>query len=457
MQYKEDLMWILDKNGVRLSNTDAWQKARDENIAFVHSLGKKCDCVGWSTLKRDDPKAEEILDRISAFCKENGWTARGLYTREYENLETDWYAVQSVFFKDGTVGKIEGVPDRDGGTLKTHEISAYRELLTGPKTWGKNLYLPDRFRKACLKHNLSGLEFCWVKDTGKYAAEQYFQAFGTVRISRVATGWNLKRQDLCKLPLDSGWLPRLGEVIGQWTQLQLPYCYLKEDMPAAGIAYAYIPQTFHCCGLYEVLIHKDIAKLLLQEKAISANALMPAPVVDALPGGYTRMDTEPCPRPLETYMAQSIANYEKLIVKARPERKISEKDALKVMRKAKTDRKGDFQKKLPQKREEEMLASKFAPLVPYYKVAEGGFLSDEYELLAQKDIQTETAEFYDRLEKEELLEKQPEGMVIARCANGDKVLLLKEGSVIRFSHEEPDIVDEWQSLAQFVFDAVSEE
>ena len=95
--------------------------------------------------------------------------------------------------------------------------------------------------------------------------------------------------------------------------------------------------------------------------------------------------------------------------------------------------------------------------MPYYKVAEGGFLSDEYELLAQKDIQTETAEFYDRLEKEELLEKQPEGMVIARCANGDKVLLLKEGSVIRFSHEEPDIVEQWQSLAQFVFDAVSEE
>ena len=457
MQFKEELLWILDKNGVRFSDGDKWEKARKENIAFVHSLGKKCDCVGWSVLKRDDPKTEEILDRITAFCKENGWTARGLYIREYENLETDWYAIQSVFFKDGTCGYLESIPDRDGGSLKTNEISAYRELISGPKAWGINLYLPDRFRKAYLKHNLSGLDFCWVKDTGRYAAEQYFWAFGTARIPRVATGWGLRKQDVRKLGPDSGWISRLGEVIGEWTQLQLPYCYLKEDMPAGGIAYAHIPQTYHCCGLYEVLVHKDVAQLLLKEKAISPNALKPVPVVDVLPGGYSLMDTDACPRPMETYMAQSIAEHEKLIAKPRPERKISEKDALKVMRKAKAERKEDFQKKLPKKQEAELLETEFAPLVPYYKVAEGGFLSDEYELLAQKESLVETTDFYLLLAKEELLENQPDGMVIARCANGDKVLLLKEGRVIRFSHEAPEVAEEWETLAQFVFDAVSEE
>jgi len=104
-----------------------------------------------------------------------------------------------------------------------------------------------------------------------------------------------------------------------------------------------------------------------------------------------------------------------------------------------------------------LLKTEFAPLVPYYRVAEGGFLSDEYELLSPKDIQTETTEFYDLLMKEELLEEQPKGMVIACCANGDKVLLCINEKVIRFSHEAPEVIDEWPSLAQFVFDAVSEE
>ena len=68
MKYIENVHWILDKPGTTIHNQD--EKFR-ENIAFVHSLGKKCDCVGWSNLRQDDPQAEEILQKIAAFCKEN--------------------------------------------------------------------------------------------------------------------------------------------------------------------------------------------------------------------------------------------------------------------------------------------------------------------------------------------------------------------------------------------------
>ena len=44
MKYSEELLWILDKPGTTLHNQD---EAFQENIAFVHSLGLKCDCVGW--------------------------------------------------------------------------------------------------------------------------------------------------------------------------------------------------------------------------------------------------------------------------------------------------------------------------------------------------------------------------------------------------------------------------
>ena len=453
MRYIEDVHWILDKPGTTIHNQDEQFK---ENIAFVHSLGKKCDCVGWSNLRRDDPQAEEILEKIVDFCKENGWTARGLYTREYTDFDTDWFEINGADFKDNTFGEYISVPAQDGGTTEICSIKAYRELSVAPKSWGRSLYVPERFYKTYRESGMTGLDFCWAKDTGKYAAQQYFEIFGTERIPQVAVAWDLKNQDLRKLGTDGGWLPRLGEVFARWTQLNLPYCYRKEDMPAGGIAYAYIPSTFSCCGLYQVLVHKDVAQQLLQEKAIPTGALKPVPVLDVIPSGYTLRATSICPRPTREYMEQSLLNYDILKKKDRPLWQISEKDALRVLRKVKTDRKEDFGKKLSKAKAEVLTETKYAPMLPYYLIANGGQLSDEYRLLSLDESDTATSEFRNILESEELLEDKPDGIVICTCANGDWVLLLRDGTVIRFSHEVPEITEQWPSLAQFIVDAIND-
>ena len=67
MKYSEELLWILDKPGTTLHNQD---KAFQKNIEFVHSLGLKCDCVGWCKMDLSNPRTAEILRRISMFCKE---------------------------------------------------------------------------------------------------------------------------------------------------------------------------------------------------------------------------------------------------------------------------------------------------------------------------------------------------------------------------------------------------
>ena len=46
--------------------------------------------------------------------------------------------------------------------------------------------------------------------------------------------------------------------------------------------------------------------------------------------------------------------------------------------------------------------------------------------------------------------------MLATCANGDVVLVNEQGTVLRFGHEEPEIINGWQTLAQFFFDAISE-
>ena len=453
MKFIEDVHWILDKPGTTIHNQDEQFR---ENIAFVHSLGKKCDCVGWSNLRRDDPQAEEILEKIIDFCKENGWTARGLYTREYADFDTDWFEIDGADFKDNTFGEYISVPSQDGGTVKICSIKAYRELSVAPKSWGRRLYVPERFYNAYRESGMTGLDFCWAKDTGKYAAQQYFEIFGTERIPQVAVAWNLDEQDLRSLGTDGGWLPRLGEVFSKWTQLNLPYCYRTEDMPAGGIAYAYIPSTFSCCGLYQVLVHKDVAQQLLQEKAIPAGALKPVPVLDVIPSGYTLRATSIYPRPTQEYMAQSLLDCEALKKKDRPLWQISEKEALKVLRKAKADRKEDFGKKLSKVKAELLGETKYASMLPYYLMANGGQLSDEYRLLSVEESTAETEEFYQLLQSEELLEDKPDGIVICTCANGDWVLLLQNGAVIRFSHEVPEITEQWPNLAQFIVDAIND-
>ena len=52
------------------------------------------------------------------------------------------------------------------------------------------------------------------------------------------------------------------------------------------------------------------------------------------------------------------------------------------LRLAKKERKEDFQKGLPKTKSETLLNTAYHVLIPYYRVADGCFLSDEYELLS---------------------------------------------------------------------------
>ena len=133
-----------------------------------------------------------------------------------------------------------------------------------------------------------------------------------------------------------------------------------------------------------------------------------------------------------------------------------EKDALKILRKAKADRKEDFGKKLSKVKAEALFETKHAPILPYYLITNGGWLSDEYRLLSVDESIAETKEFYNLLESEELLEAKPDGIVICTCANGDWVLQLRDGAVIRFSHETPEITEKWPSLEQFIVDSIND-
>ena len=452
MKVIETLDWILDNDDKSIVDDEKYRL----NIEFVHSLGLKCDCVGWSTLDLQNPRADEILSAIDSFCKKNGWRARGVYTRKYADYTSDWYELVPTTFKDNTLCDSDEYESERGETVAIYNLRAYHELRPSPKWWYESILVPERFREACIRHGIVDVDFCWARDKGKYQAEQYFHLYANEQIPTIAEGRNIKIEDREKIDALGGYLPKIADIFYKLQLISLQDCYIEADLPDTPIALAYCPRTFTYCGRNNFLIHKDFVQVLLQEKAISESDLTPAMVVKELPDGYTLSHTVMPDRPIASCLQKSIAEYEKLKNTERPLRMISEKDALKLFRLAKKERKQDFKKALPKAKSDGLAQTRYAPLLPYYLIANGGYLSDEYELLPYDIATEENKLFAQELLAEELLDAKPDGIVIAKCPNGDKILLCSDGKVIRFSHEEPVATEEWVSLAQFVADAINE-
>ena len=451
MKFKEHLTWILDKRNHRF-NDDKYQ----ENIDFVHSLGKKCDSVGWSELDMDEPDADEVLDKIQVFCKEQGWRARGWYKRTYIDVESDWYELVPEDFKDNTVIDVFNIESETGTKICLDAISAFHEINIAPKEC-HYICVPDRFRKACINNGITDVDFCWVEDRGRYEAEQYFYIFPYKRIPRIAYDRTIDKKQETRIHSLGGYLPKIASIFYNLQKIKLQDCYLKEDMPSGGIAYVCCTSDDDFCGRHKILIHKDTAQMLINEKALSRSNLTPACIVDKCPEGYDFDKTDIKSKLKKEYIEKCFEAYERLKAKSRPEYIVKEKEALKFLRKTKTERKEDFSKRLTKKVVESITDPIYTNILPYYQVSDGGLLSDEYTFLSYADSLKETEEFFKNLSKEELLETKPDGIVIATCTDGDFVLFTKDEKVIRFSHESPEIINEWQNIAKFFVNAINDD
>ena len=155
-------------------------------------------------------------------------------------------------------------------------------------------------------------------------------------------------------------------------------------------------------------------------------------------------------------MEMMLEEYKKLKSTPCPIRIVSEKDALKVLRHAKKARKEDFRKPLPKAKTIFLQNTDYSVLIPYYCITNGCFLSEEYEFLSSEEAIKEKYEFQGLFTKEELMNAKPKGIVIGRCPDGDVILLRDNRQVVRVSHEEPMILEQWPTLAQFFVDVINE-
>ena len=123
-------------------------------------------------------------------------------------------------------------------------IRAYHELHASPKWWGNDIYVPERFRDACVRHNITDVDFFWVKDKGKYKAEQYFYLFGNRQIPAIAVRRGGEIMFDRKTVEDiSGHLPRIADIFYD-IKISLQDCYLENEMPDCMIANAFFPRAY---------------------------------------------------------------------------------------------------------------------------------------------------------------------------------------------------------------------
>lgn len=388
-----------------------------QNIDFVHSLGLKCDSVGWCSLDLNRPDINTLLDRINTFALKERLYLRGNYGRRVADYDSEWYLLESIYLSNGEWNYVN-VYDRNGNSLIIDEVYAYKVPKFVNVLWDNKLpHVNEDIRKCCLNHGFSGVDFYWIRDIGRYNATQFFGLIIENIVPEFACDRylsycdsnknNYKRFDhsvdspLYQKYLElGGALPKLSQMFYDLS-INLPIQLPRNKMPESDFTYINF-----CRGDYTVhysLIKKHAADILINEKVIRKEYLTPVMLYDVEPKGYHIQTSETIMYPSDIVIKKLELDYEKLKKTPKPERKVSEKDALKLFRSIKRLRPNEFSKCLSKKKLETLIATPYEVLSSYYSIADGGYLSDEYCFLSYSDSLKETHAYTEEVEKEELL------------------------------------------------------
>lgn len=466
MKTEEYLSWILDNKKDSYSNEDKIKK----NIEFIHSLGLKCDSVGWCNLDLNRSDIDSLLEQINSFRLKEGLYLRGKYSRRYSDFDSDWYLLESKYLSNGEWNYVD-VTDRNGNHRTISEVYAYKVPKYIQVLWDNELpNVNEYIRNCCLNNGFSGVDFYWIRDIGRYKATQFFgliieNIVSEFACDRYLSYRYLKEQDYKnnddlvdsaiyqKYQSLGGKLPELARMFYD-LDIDLPIQLPKNKMPGADFSYINFYRGDYTT--HYALIRKRVADILLSENVIRKEYLTPVILYDIEPEGYHIQTSENIGYPSEDVIKKLELDYEKLREKPKAERKASEKDALKLFRKMKKLRPEDFKKGLAKKKLETLDVTSYELFSSYYSISDGGYLSDEYNFLSYSESLKETQIYSEKIEKEELYIECDIGVVIAKCADGDTVMTCNDGSVRRISHETMNVCEMWDTVAQFFFEVLAD-
>lgn len=488
MKSDEELLWIMDYTRSSISyeeeypdrsiSKNEWLERKQrkfyekikQNVEFVHSLGFKCDSVGWSSLDLNRHDIDFVLEKINIFAFEEKLYLRGVYSRKFSDFESEWYLLESKYLSNDEWSSTY-VIDRDGNPLKIDEVYAYKIPKFTQVLWDYGLpQVYEGFRDCCVNHGFSGVDFYWIRDIGRYNATQFFGLIIENIVPEFACDRYLSYCDskvkgyrsfdhavdsplYQKFLALGGKLPKLSQMFYD-LDIRLPIQLPRNKMPKTDFSYVNFRNNDY--SAHYTLIKRRAADILLTENVIRKEYLTPVILYDIEPEGYFIQTSESLKFPSEEAIKKLDLDYDKLKKNPKPVRKVSEKDALKLLKNVKSLRPEDFNKGLSKKKLETLFDSPYKLFSLYYLISDGGYLSDEYNFLSYSESIKETQVYTIEIDKEDLLIDRHIGVVVAKCADGDLVLTYNDGSVKRISHETMDVCENWETVAQFFFDVLTD-
>lgn len=435
------------------------QKRKDDyslGINFMHSFGLKCDCVGWATIILDSEDKLELVKRMGEEARKQKINIRCSYEKEVTDADTEWCFIEPAYNLNNDWYEYDCVSKKD--SIKGYKVSKGVNLIN----IGGYTAASEKFVEICKDEKFTGISFVWVNDTGRYKAEPYFYIYSDYFVSKPTTGGHLLDRD-AKLSRRQSvpYCHQADQIGGNLTLLNENFCSLEFTEVPIMLNANHMPDTdfafVDCDGCSnKLVIRKAAADKLMKKGVIKQKELIPALYYDE--EKYNLLITN---HKIKKFITQHDLEavekeYQKFLKKKKPEYIPTEKVTLALLRKAKREDKDRFEKALKKSVVESLAETKLAVMAPYYTVTNGGELSDEVEFYGYEEVSDMTEDFLVDLSKEETILEEfsqlNDSLVIGGTANGDTILLLSNGKVMRYDHEDPTLSREWNTVFEFFYD-----
>jgi hypothetical protein len=470
---------------------------------FIHSLGLRVQSGCWSDIDLDSPAIDDFMDRAAALITERkaeffGYNLLRQTLLSSPEAPLSWYRLrpQVFLYTDSLDGGVEA--------FKAYTTRPDIHIAMGP-TNSQALYVSESFKTVVEECALTGIDFVWVKDTGKYRARQWFIP---VALEPMGRGIDHPWFDPRKLKGSDSWQPRSAEYrTGVWRfdihQLRrgLSFAnpihrrlldvysasrrpselyidsflrFLGEHAPLTDFAYVWREEDKDRGGsplrARDLCLSARARQVLLDHRVVTENDLEGVALLDEAPPGCRKLDgIAPLPKPVHT--PEEIHDIRRRLEPAwqghlavqKPTRAVKLADALALLRREKKKRPDDFRPGLGRSKRASLGPFLPADWLEVLGVCNGGLLNDRCQVAPLEELPD--------------LDEEKRGLVasnfddypydsphvpVAAADNGDWFsLAFREDEadagcrVVRVSHEDLSILFTWDSIAVFVHDMLA--
>lgn len=448
----EQFRWIADNR--KLFDEKAYTYSRD----FVKSFGLKCNTAGWCTLEQG--LSESLLERIFMKAKEENVEIRGEYQWLLNSqYESDWYLLKDMI----DIGDSDVIEDEE---IKVGKKIYYLDSIKAFKLSPLDSIIEREpfmmFRQSVVnvlqEHKITGLEYMWVQDTGRYDAAQYFYAMPSNFISWCFTDELYRRRK--KMEFMSRNITAFGKKASliwegcKQIKVRFPLMFSKDTLPEADIAGVFVEKKSFFINT--LLVRKKVRDLLINEKLAKESnfeaVFLTERNIESSPLGLcvTELDNYILPKSIKEYYAEQ---YEAVKKRNRPQMNITKKKVVSLLKKAKKHQLGCLNRGLTSTNEKLLPDNR---LLDYYKISNGGWLSDEYYFYTVEELKDAAEIFHLEHKYEANVDFLENSVLFGKCSDGEYILLMADNSVVRYHIGDPNFVMRWSSLEYYMYDAITD-